>query len=89
MNVTLTLCKRYASVNQLDQQHVLQILWDMYRLTDKILAKYAIQERANTIISDDIDLLNMGLPYEVEKNYGISMQVVRSSELERWVKRNT
>ena len=58
-------------------------------LTDKKVATLAIQERADAIISNDRDLWDSGLPYKVEKNYGIRMDGVRSSALERWIKRNT
>jgi len=57
-------------------------------LTDKKVATLAIQERADAIISDDRDLWDTGLPYKIEKNYGVRMEVVRPNELERWLRKN-
>ncbi len=56
---------------------------------DKMVATLAFQENANAIISDDRDLWDSGLQYYLEKNYGISLNVIRPDNLERWIEKNT
>ncbi|MEA3557719.1 MAG: hypothetical protein U9R75_00525 [Candidatus Thermoplasmatota archaeon] len=58
-------------------------------LTDMKVATLAIQESADAIISNDRDLWDSGLPYRIEKNFGFRIEVLRSDELERWMKKNT
>ncbi|MBN1389353.1 MAG: hypothetical protein JXA22_01800 [Candidatus Thermoplasmatota archaeon] len=58
-------------------------------LTDKKVATLALEERADVIVSRDRDLWDSGLPYKLEKNYGISLKVIPPSELPRWIERNT
>lgn len=57
-------------------------------LTDKKVATLAFEERADVIVSGDRDLWDSGLEYQLEKNYGIGLKVVKPEELERWMERN-
>ena len=53
-------------------------------LADKKVAKLALDERANVIISADKDLSDSGLEYSLEKNYGLHLDVVSPNGFHRW-----
>jgi len=57
--------------------------------TDKRVATLAFEERADAIVSSDRDLWDSGLPQRLEKNYGVSLKVVKPTELGRWIEKNT
>ncbi|MBN1539175.1 MAG: hypothetical protein JW939_03450 [Candidatus Thermoplasmatota archaeon] len=57
-------------------------------LTDKKVATLALEERADVIVSGDRDLWDSGLEYQLEKNYGIGLKVIKPEELERWIRRS-
>lgn len=56
---------------------------------DKMVATLAFREEADAIVSNDRDLWDSGLQYNLEKNYGISLKVVRPDHLEKWIGKNT
>lgn len=56
---------------------------------DKMVATLAFKEEADAIVSNDRDLWDSGLQYNLEKNYGISLKVIRPDQLEKWIGKNT
>lgn len=56
-------------------------------LTDKKVATLALGLKANPIISNDRDLWDSGMTYQIEKNFGHRIEVVRPANFARFLKK--
>lgn len=54
-------------------------------LPDKMVATLAYESRANLIVSDDRDLWDSGMTYQIEKNYGHRIEVIRPANYKSWL----
>jgi len=57
-------------------------------LTDKKVATLAFELRANAIVSNDRDLWDSGLTYQIEKNFGQRIEVIRPANFTRFLQKH-
>jgi len=57
-------------------------------LADKKVATLAYELRANAIVSNDRDLWDSGLSYNIEKNFGYRIEIIRPHYFENWLEKH-
>ena len=57
-------------------------------IADKKVATLAIGTRAKAIVTADADLCDSGLHYILEKQFGLSLDIVHPRDLGKWIERN-
>ena len=57
-------------------------------LADKKVATLAYEMKADAIISNDRDLWDSGVDYQIEKNFGHRIQVIRPPYFNNWLKKH-
>lgn len=57
-------------------------------IADKKVATLAYEVKANAIISNDRDLWDSGVDYQMEKNFGHRIQIIRPHYFNNWLKKH-